>query len=483
MRNVTKEIFLNSLVCPKLAWLIRSGEVSQMVPEATLGEKFRIEQGIDIGKRARELHPKGFLVNEADIMSASKRTTSLMKDPKFSTIFEGAFLIDGFVAKADILKRANGSWHMIEVKSSVNDKEEFIDDMAYTFMVLAHSGVNIAKASLLLVSKDFRLGMGNAELFIEIDHTDDVQDRAALFEPFWEPVEEETRSPIKPEPALRFECRSCVLFKECLGKGIENHIFEIPRITQSKFDELKDLGIVRIEDIPNEFPLTEKQVTVKNCVQSKKPFVGNNLKRELGSISWPAYYLDFETAMTAIPLYPNIAPYTQLPTQYSIHKCSQPGGIIDHFEYLADPERDCRRELAESLILNIKGKSSIIVYSSFEKTIINSLAKAYPDLSEELSLLTARLIDLASIIGSHFYHPDFHGSTSVKVTLPVLVRDMSYDDLEIADGDSAMAVFAYMALGKYQASEIESVKRNLLNYCKRDTLALVKLHERLVRYI
>lgn len=108
----------------------------------------------------------------------------------------------------------------------------------------------------------------------------------------------------------------------------------------------------------------------------------------------------------------------------------------------------------------------------------------YPDLSGKLSSLTDRMIDLEAIIRKNYYHPDFHGSTSIKNTLPVLVPDLSYDELEIADGDSAMAAFAYLALGRYKgAREVESTKRNLLAYCKQDTLAMVKLHKQLIEYV
>jgi CRISPR/Cas system-associated exonuclease Cas4 (RecB family) len=451
--------------------------------EPTLGEKFRMEQGMEIGRKARELYPDGFLIDDMDIMSASKKTKSLMNDPNVSIIFEGTFLIDGFIAKADILKRNGDGWYMIEVKSSVNDKKEFIDDMAYTAMVIDRFGFNISNASLLLIFKDFRLGMKNENLFVEIDHTDEVLDRVEIFKPFWEQIEEITRKSVKPEPELRFECSQCELFKECIGRGIENHIFDIPRLSQSKFDKLMELGIVCIEDIPDGFPLTENQARVRNCVQTKKPFIGDKLKNELESISWPAYYLDFETVMTAIPLYPDIAPYTQILTQYSVHKCSEPSHIIDHFEYLADPTKDCRRELAKNLISVLKGEGSITVYSTFEKTVINSLGRIYPDLSGELNSLIDRMIDLEAIIRRNFYHSDFHGSTSLKKTLPLLVPDISYDELEIADGDSAMAAFAYLALGKYEDREVETIKRSLLDYCKQDTLAMVKLHERLAEYI
>ena len=91
-----------------------------------------------------------------------------------------------------------------------------------------------------------------------------------------------------------------------------------------------------------------------------------------------------------------------------------------------------------------------------------------------------RIVDLEAIIRKHFYHPDFHGSTSIKKTLPVLVPDMSYDGLEIANGDTAMSAFALMAQGHYDDEKMETIRRNLLDYCRQDTLAMVKLHERLL---
>jgi len=480
MRNISKIIFLNALVCPALGWLMRVKHISKT---PTLGERFRMEQGMEIGRRARKLYPDGTLIANKDISSASEKTKILMNDPGVSVLFEGTFLIDGFTARADILKRKDNGWHMIEVKSSVNDKKEFIDDMAYTAMVIECSGFNISNVSLGLINRDFRLGMKNETLFVEIDHTDHVRDRVEKFKSICGQVEEITRMPVKPKSILRFECRKCGLFNECLGKGVDNHIFEIPRLSQSKFDKLMESSIFCIEDIPDGFPLTENQDRIRNCVQLKRPLIEDKLKSELESIVWPAFYLDFETVMTAIPLYPDIAPYTQLPTQHSIHKCSEPGHIAEHFEYLADPRTDCRRELSEHLINDLKGGSSIIVYSNFEKIIINSLKRLYPDLSAELNLLTDRLVDIEAVIRKNFYHPDFHGRTSIKRTLPVLVPDMSYDDLEISNGDTAMATFAYLALGRYKGREAETVKRNLLDYCEQDTLSVVRLHERLAEYI
>lgn len=448
----------------------------------TLGEKFQMEQGADIGRRARELFPDGVLVDEKTWGGALKKTKELMENPKVHTIFEAAFFVDEYATKADVLRREGNNWHLFEVKSATNDRGEFIDDMAYTTMVINRCGFEISEVSLLLISKDFRLGVGNEKLFVRIDHTDEVRERVELFAPHWELVEKITRKTRKPDPKLQFVCRKCPIFESCASTGIKNHIFHIPRLSEKKFEKLMENGITRIEDIPASFSLTALQDMVRCAVQSGKPYVGAKLKSELVRISWPAYYLDFETVATAIPLYPDIAPYEKIPTQYSIHKCSGLGKGINHFGYLADPSRDCRRELAENLVKHLGEKGSIVVYGTFEKTVLSNLGGLFPTLSGELNSLKDRIVNLQTIISSNFYHPNFHGTTSIKTVLPTLVPNMSYVGLDIQDGDSALATFVYLARGEYKGAEAEAVKSSLKAYCRQDTLALVGVHEQLDKY-
>jgi hypothetical protein len=471
---VSKQIFLDALVCPTLGWLSRCEE--NFGAELTLGERFRIEQGIEIGRRARSLYPGGKLTS-LNMEVALKETRQALADASVSAVFEGAFLADSFAARADMLVRTDEGWHLVEVKSSTNDREEFVDDMAYTSMVVGRCGLDIDRVSLLLVSRDYRLGMPDEKLFVEIDHTDEVLQRVEELKPLWREIEEITRAPEKPAPHLIYECRQCELFGECMGKDVVNHVFSLPRLNKVKFDELAALGIDHIEDIPDGFSLTEQQARVVNCVRRNEAFIGEGLRDELSAVTWPAYYLDFETVMTAVPLYPDIAPYTQIPTQYSIHRCPEMGVIDNHFEYLADPARDCREELARNLINHLGQEGSIIAYSSFERAIINSLARLLPDLADRLLWLTDRLVDLEAIVRRNYYHQGFCGSTSIKRVQPVLIPEMSYQGLGIADGDSASAAFAYMALGK--DPDPGTTKKNLLEYCKLDTLAMVRLHQRL----
>jgi len=479
-KYVTKNIFINTLACPTLGWLMRVMEAKKPEPP-TLGEIFRMEQGRDIEVRARSLYPGGLLIEDANLELSHKKTIGAIKNREVSAIFGATFLMDGFVTKADILQRIKGGWRLNEVKSSIVDKPEFIDDMAYTTMVAEKGGLKISETSLILISKDFRLGMGNDRLFTKIDHTDEVQSRVDLFKPYWEIVEKITRAPKKPDAKLKFVCRKCELFKECLGASIKNHIFGIPRLSEKKYDELAAHGIVRIEDIPDSFSLTERQARVRECVKKNQPFVGTELKKCLESLSWPVYYLDFETVTTAIPLYPDIAPYEKIPTQYSVHKCLRPGRDTEHYEFLADPNRDCRKEFVENLIGTLGDSGNIVVYGNFEKTILSSFADTLPSFSSEIKSLTDRMVNLEQIVSANFYHPDFHGSTSIKVVLPVLAPEISYDSLEIKDGDSAVAAFAYLALGRYKGEKAEEMKKNLKAYCAQDTLALYKVHQRLTQ--
>ena len=187
--------------------------------------------------------------------------------------------------------------------------------------------------------------------------------------------------------------------------------------------------------------------------------------------------------MTAIPLYPNTPPYHQVPTQYSSHCCDNVGHVMAHAEYLCDHTKDSRFDLAKRLIEDLPGNGSIIAYSNFEKTIINALAVAFPSLAPSLESLVDRIVDLQDIIIKNFYHPDFGGSVSLNCTLPALVPDMSYSSLAIGEGETAMVTFAYLAMGRYDNESADAERRNLLEYCKQDTLAMVKLHERLDEYV
>ncbi|MGA2121502.1 MAG: DUF2779 domain-containing protein [Methanoregula sp.] len=441
-----------------------------------------MEQGKEIGSLARSLYPDGIFVNELSSRAAAERTQDLLKNPKTRVIFEATFPAGNYIAKADILVRDEESWELIEVKSSVGAKEEFIDDMAYTTLVAQAAGFQPSAIGLMLIDKNYRYGMPVGKLFVKIDCTEQVLEKVKTFKPFFASIDAVTSTPEEPVPELTYNCKQCEEFGECLGKDIEAHIFEIPGIQQKAIEKLLASGITSIREIPDSFSLTDNQKRVVGCVKSGKTYIDPDLHKKLEIIRWPACYLDFETMMTAIPLWPDSAPYDQIPVQYSLHICESSGTIICHREYLADPHRDCRRELAERLIGDLEGEGSIITYSSFEKTTITKLSKTFPDLSDDLQSLIDRIVDLEQCIRC-VNHPEFCGRTSIKIVLPVLVPGLSYEGLEIGNGDAALVTFAMMAQGKMGADEMERKRAALLEYCKMDTLAMVRLHEVLQGFV
>lgn len=448
---------------------------------STLGERFLMEQGREIEMRARSLYPSGLTIEDSDPVSAQKNTITAIKNRKVSTIFNATFCVDSFVTKADIIRRVNGGWRLNEVKSGVLEKPKYIDDMAYTTMVAEMAGFRFSETSLILVSKDFRLGMDNERLFAEKDHTEEVRKEVELFKTYSETVEQITRAPEKPDPKLKSVCKNCDLFGDCLGSSIKNPVIEIPRLSGKKCDELVARGIHKIEDIPADFGLTQRQDVVRRSVKNNTPIVSGDLKTRLEGLAWPLYYLDFETVSTAIPLYPDLAPYDKVPTQYSVHKWSRPALALEHYEFLADPSRECRKEFVEDLITALGNCGSIIVYGPFETSVLTKLKGTFPALSSQIDALIDRIVNLQQIVSANFYHPSFHGSTGIKTVLPALVPETGYETLKIKEGDSANAAFAYLAQGKFKESECEEVKKNLREYCAQDTLALYKVQQRLIQ--
>jgi hypothetical protein len=89
-------------------------------------------------------------------------------------------------------------------------------------------------------------------------------------------------------------------------------------------------------------------------------------------------------------------------------------------------------------------------------------------------------VDLLPVVRSCVYHPEFDFSSSIKVAAPILCPDVTYADLEeIGDGGSASTAFWLMASGRADPEVAERLERWLLAYRRRDTWAMVRLHQAL----
>jgi hypothetical protein len=158
-----------------------------------------------------------------------------------------------------------------------------------------------------------------------------------------------------------------------------------------------------------------------------------------------------------------------------VHVQRQPGAEIEHSEFLATDKNDPRREFISSLFATLGETGSIAVYSSFESQRLHDLAAWLPEDAERINAIQARLFDLLPVVREHVYHPAFAGSYSIKSVLPALVPEMTYDGMQVGNGQDAGLAWESLVRGRLDCDERERIRKALLAYCSLDTLAMVRL--------
>jgi len=254
-------------------------------------------------------------------------------------------------------------------------------------------------------------------------------------------------------------------------------VFDIPKLGNNKKYDLRERGIVLLEQLPNDYPLTDVQRKYINWIfngQTEIDYVG--IRKKLSELEYPIHFLDFETDSSAIPRFNGTRPFDKIPFQYSCHIMHE-NGDIEHFEYIHLDQTDPRLPLAESLVNCIRKSGSIIVYNArFEREVLTNLGKSFPEHSRHLNSITNRLWDQLDIFKRYYKHPDFGNSNSLKSVLPVLIPELSYEELAIRDGNQAQSVWNLMIRTENEVDKSQMIE-DLRAYCKRDTLAMVEIHK------
>jgi predicted RecB family nuclease len=486
--RLSKSRYITGLQCPKRLWLGWHDPEPRSEPEpGTI-----LAVGTDVGIAARLLLPGGVLVDEGPDRHAEavERTRHLIADPKVPAIFEGAFVFDRVLIRADILDRLpTGGWRLGEVKSSTRVKPEHLHDLAIQAYVIAGSGLAVEEMQLVHVDTRYvrdENGIDWHAYFEREDVTAEVRDLLPSVPERVGEMHAILVMPTAPEIRPSGHCFSpfpCEFWDRCTADKPTDWIINLPRLKTAMFAELDANGVESMRDIPPDFALTPGQRRVVEAVVSGREFISDELPEALTALGPPASYLDFETFSPAFPLYVGTRPYQRIPFQWSLHRDDGAGGV-GHSEFLAVGEVDPRREFAETLI-EATGRMTgpIVVYSPFEASVLRDLAGILPDLSGPLLAVIDRMVDLLPIIRRHVNHPQFLGSNSIKVVAPALVPGFSYDDLEgVADGNEASAVFYRLASDRSLSDEErDQYRRALLIYCGRDTLALTYVHRELMK--
>jgi len=485
--RLSKSRYISGCQCPLKLWY--ECHEPQLAELPGVVQQAIFDTGNAVGALARERYQGGHLVEFGPRQpeQAMAKTAELMADPSVEVIFEGAFLYKDVLVRVDVLERKAMGWNLIEVKSGTKVKDGVHDrDVAVQLWVLRGSDVAVVSSGVLTLNREYVYDGVNLNLD-RLFKFHDISELAAILQTDVEQEiqrsQEMLHAASAPDIDPGEQCSKpykCQYYAHCTRNLVtpEHPLSEIPKLHKNKSDLLESDGIDSIVDVPVDFPLTGRQAIVRDAVVNDEEYISEDLAVEITNVTYPIYYLDFETFSPAIPRYAGTHPYQLIPFQFSVH-IERAKESLQHIEYLHEDDGDPRRLFAGNLLSTLGREGSICVYTSYERRVIQELAKAVPELSDQLTALLDRLWDLCKVIEDYYYHKDFGGSYSIKKVLPVLVPELSYATLSIQDGLAAAAVYE-RALNSEYPEERQKTFSDLKEYCGLDTLAMVRLREEIL---
>lgn len=468
--RLTKTAFLRFLKCPQEFWL----EVHEPLLSA---EPLTLEH--------EHLRQQGYAVEQL-----IKRLERFSPSDDIFVDFQRTFQTEDLSARSDVVvtDKTTGEIDIYEVKSSSSVKEEHYDDVAFQKVVALRSGANVRRAYIITLNSEYvRRGEIDVEqLFTVTDVTETVELRMA-------DTEDQIRRAFEylktvPVSSLADYC----VDKKLNCRFIQTHYPNLPEYTVFdlvflKHDKRRDLlrqNIIDIVDIPNDFPLSDKQRRQVDVAKSGEVIIERDeIAKRIRSWQYPLHFLDYETFAYAIPQFEGIRPFQQMVFQYSLHTIDGPGMEPRHAEFLSEGDDDPPRSVAESLRDAMSdGIGTVLVwYEAFEKGRNDEMALMFPELAEFFNEVNDKTVDLMKIFSDNLYiHPDFKGRTSIKKVLPVLAPDLDYKKLGISEGLSATIKWFRAATWKNLAdTERLTIFNDLLEYCDLDTWAMVRIYREL----
>ncbi len=479
--TISKSKYLNGLQCPKLLWYIYNAKEELPKPDDATEAVF--EQGHEIGAYAKKLFPKGIEVdhsNSRTFAEGLQSTQEILK--KRVPVFEAALAYKNTYARADILvPSGRDAWELIEVKSATSLKDIYLCDIGFQYHVYTQAGLKITKCSLMCIDNTYvRKGkIDPKKLFKKMDVTKEVTtEYSRLIENNVKDMLAVIGAAGAPAIDIGAQCSDpyeCPLTEKCWAFLPERNVFLLKGGRTLAFELVKK-GILELKKIPGTCTLNDKQKIQLECERTGKPYIDKEkLKKFLGGIKYPVYYMDFETWMTAIPLFDGLRPYQQVPFQFSVHVVKKQGAAPEHYSFLVDGTDDPRPAFMKELKKVMGARGSVVAFNArFERDRLKECAAALPGYKAWVSSIEKRMIDLLDPFKAFAYHHHLQdGSNSLKYVLPALAGK-SYEGMEIGDGGTASREYFRITFTEDNADKAE-VRRLLEEYCCLDTLGMVDI--------
>ncbi len=486
-KNITtylsKSLFIRGLQCYKSLYLHKYHP--ELKDEVSEEQEAKFQTGINVGVYAQNLFPDGVEIfwDDDSLSNQIKRTKAEIENGA-KVIYEAAFSYDNVFVKVDILRRTELGWEIYEVKGSTGVKDVYYDDIAVQYYVLKGSGLPVSKTFLVHINNQY-VRKGEIEvdkLFTIQDLSNDIIEKQKSIK---NEIEKMRRMLKSQEPNIDigehctdpYDCDFCGY---CWKHIPEDSIFNLKGHGPNKFDLYRQ-GIIRLEDIPRDILPQNQGIQLEGTLNKKNITNKAAVKEFLDTLWFPICFLDFETTfMVPIPMFDETRSYQQVPFQYSLHYLEKENAELQHYEYLAPVHVDPRKELLENLLNKIPENACVLVYNkTFEIGVLNNLAKWFPEYSEQIENIVRNIRDLMiPFRRKDIYRWEMEGSYSIKYVLPALVPEMNYKEMEISDG--GMASNAWLTMWELEnLEEKERIRKALLQYCKLDTLAMVRIIEKL----
>ena len=419
--------------------------------------------------------------------------------------------------RADALLRRNNGFILEETKASTAKRDsagrhkkpdsQYIEDAAVQLFAFERAGLPIVAVHLNLLNPAFRLDQARplkqmgpwvSDAFEQVDVTDEARDlQPQVFE--WV---EKTRAVIStqemPSASTGAHCKTphpCPFAGHC--KAIEAEDDAPPPLTllpdvagKALARRLTAHGYRSLTEVPQEDLASgsdPKHSALYRRMQlahaTGKPVFDAAAAADIDAIEYPRRYFDFEGIDLALPVWKDVAPFEQVPFQWSCHTQDAPGAPLRHDEFLDttgdDPSWACLQAMKH--VLGDGTSGSIIVYfATYEKGRLQYLAERIPQHRALIERWISRLVDLLPMVKDCYYHPDMAGSFSIKPTLAAVAPELTYKDLQgVQNGSEAQWAYLQVALIKDKPQDAQRIVESMLRYCERDSLGMYVLAERL----
>ena len=399
-------------------------------------------------------------------------------------IYEAAFQHEQVLAILDVLVKKDDKWYAYEVKSSAKISQTYLLDASLQFWVITNSGLPLEDISLININNQYiKLGdLKLNELFNITSVKKEALQNQSMVDEKISLSKQVALNPMMPQIGIGEHCFSpynCDFMGTCWKNVPKNSVFEITGIQKAEQFNLYNAGFKTIAEIP-EINALDKNANI-HIQAFKKGEVRTDaasIKAFLEKVTYPLYFMDFESFMPAVPIYNNTKPYQHIPFQYSLHYKKSKEAAVEHFYFLAEQGADPRKVFLESLLKHTENNGTILVYDALmERGILNGLKKDFPEYTADIDSRLKRFVDLMLPFQNRsYYHPAMKNSYSIKNLLHALVPDLSYTNLKISSGSIAMVAFEHLQT-ETDIFKIIETRENLLEYCQLDTLSMVKIFE------